>query len=283
VRRSIRLDPKGKRLKAKGAFRLNGIDFEADRESHPVIFDREKKTVTGTGLTFWVSWETSRSLVFHLAKLSQSFTGRTLRWTFALGKPAAGYRFNPAAGTASATLFGFPVHAPAVELESTAGRTTFTIQLSAPPADGAILDPQVGLWKSKNDRGEYRIAYPNIVRAAVSVTNADGLTTIEGSFSPSGIFTFGAKAENGVAGFAPKGSRPVAGLIELAAVKFKYDFPNATWRFGGTVVLHLKPGRTAPLPFKPGSITRARASRSRSGRPGSVYSPPAICRPGRRP
>jgi hypothetical protein len=250
----IRLDPKGKRLKAKGSFRLNGLDFEADHESHPVVFDREKKTVTGPGVTVGVSWGTSRYLVYHLGPLSKHFAGRTIRWTLALGRPAARFTLG---GTASATLFGFPVHAPAMELESTAGRTSFTIQLSGPPGDGAILDKQVGLWKMKNENGQYRIAYPSIIRGAVAVTNSDGLTTIEGSFSPSGIFTFGAHAPNGKAGFVPKGTKPVAGMIELAAVKVKYDFPNATWRFGGTVVLHLKPGRTAPLPFKPGSITRA--------------------------
>ncbi|MDW5593112.1 Calx-beta domain-containing protein, partial [Conexibacter stalactiti] len=250
----IRLDARGKRYRAKGPVRINGVDFEAVRDRTPITFDTERKLVTGTDLLVWVSRgeQDKRWLAYHLGTFRQSFPGRTVRYTLALGKSAKGWNLN---GTVNATLFGFPAHAPALELESTAGRTTLTLQLSTPPKDGALLDAQSGLWKAPNDKGDLRVAYPNVVRGTVALTNDNGIQTVEGSFAPSAIFSFGATSHNGVFGVS-KTAFPVRGQIQLARVAVKRDFAADVWRFSGTVVSHWRPGAKGALPPLPLSILR---------------------------
>ena len=79
-----------------------------------------------------------------------------------------------------------------------------------------MLDGKTGLWKAPNDRGQLRVAYPNIARGAITLTNDNGLQSIEGSLSPSSIFSFGATSKNGVFGVS-KSPFPVQGQVQLGA------------------------------------------------------------------
>ncbi len=252
----IRLDAKGKKYKAKGPVRINGIDFDAEQDDNPMTFDTEKKLVSGTNQTVYVSRGTggTKWLAYHLNKFNQAFPSRAVKFTLALGYSRGGFN---AAGTINSSLYGFPAHAPAFDIESTSGRTTLTLQLSLPPKDGAVLDGKTGLWKAPNDRGQLRVAYPNIARGAITLTNDNGLQSIEGSLSPSSIFSFGATSKNGVFGVS-KSPFPVQGQVQLARVGFKYDFAYDTWKLSGTVVSHFrKPGSTAPLPSLPTGVQNA--------------------------
>lgn len=255
----IRTDAKGKQFKAKGPVRINGIDFEAEQDRAPLVFDTDRKTVKGTNQTMWVSRGSggTRWLAYHLSSFNQSFPGRVKKFTLALGYAKGG--FNPA-GTVNASLYGFPAHAPAFDIESTAGKTVVSLQLSLPPKAGAVLDAKTGLWKAPNDFGAMRIAYPLIGRGAVALTNDNGIQSIEGTIQPGSIFAFGTKSTASGKLFGKAASQtPVQGLVQLARVGFKYDFAADVLRLGGTVVYHArKPGATAPLPSTlPKGVTNA--------------------------
>ncbi|HKP89720.1 MAG TPA: carboxypeptidase-like regulatory domain-containing protein [Thermoleophilaceae bacterium] len=216
------------RWEVTGHYRINGVDFETRDPDEPTVFDGKARRVSGKKLRVWMSeaGNERRWLAYDIAAFNHSFPGTSVRYTLALGNLSKTRGVGgPALETASATLFGMPAHAPGMELESTAGRTTITMQLSSPPEDGATIDPFAGTWKGKNGR----IAYTNILRATIALTNDHGLQTIEGSIAPKSIYGFGPRNAKGF---------PAAGFIQLARVAVKYDFAFDIWTFSGIAVLH---------------------------------------------
>lgn len=256
----LRTDKAGKVFKAKGPVRINGVDFEAAASTSAITFDTTKKSVSWPASRMWITRGalTTKWLAFEMPAFTQRFTGRSVEYTLALGKSSKGWNLN---GTVNSTLYGFPSHAPAIRLESTAGRTTLNVQLSTPPKDGAVIDPQTGLWKAPNDFGKLRVAYPDTLRGGAAVTNDNGLQSIEVSFAPSSVFVFGANSSNGwfgklkIEGKAPTPNELYSN-VQLARVTGKYDFAANQWRFGGTLVAHFRKGgaASAPIPTLPAGV-----------------------------
>ena len=56
-----------------------------------------------------------------------------------------------------------------------------------PPTTSAWLDPINGLWKVTKPDGSEGISYPTAFKAKMVANNTDGVSTLEGTFSPAGV------------------------------------------------------------------------------------------------
>jgi hypothetical protein len=119
------------------------------------------------------------------------------------------------------------------------GQSSLRVQLSFPSESGAFLDPINGLWKVSTPTGGQRISYPTAIRATLMATNKVGVSTIEGSFSPSGIYGIDTRGEKLLAGY---GGRPPEGTIQFARIGFSWDLAHSVLHALGTIVWHKAPG-----------------------------------------
>jgi hypothetical protein len=127
----------------------------------------------------------------------------------------------------SPTLFWFPAHAPAVELEFTPGRTTLTIQISVPTTTKAFLDPVNGLSKVPTANSGARISYPTSMRGKLTLTNEDGVDTLEGNFAPADVYGVDTAKSGEDALVRVKSAAPRTSVIELAKVHFAWELAIA--------------------------------------------------------
>ena len=182
-----------------GQFRMDGINFKSpDDQAHPVIFDDQQKTVDGDQVEMSLSAAgfDGQYLAFYVpGGLHLSFPYSATLHTWALSTPWAtpsllsvlNFGFLAADSGSTTTLFGFPAHAPAVEVDFTPGQTVLTMQVSFPPTTSAWLDPINGLWKSRRANGSVGVVYPTAVKMKVTANNAVGVSQLEGSFAPAGV------------------------------------------------------------------------------------------------
>ncbi len=230
--------------KAKGPFRLDGIDFEsADDTTSPVIFDDQNKSVNGdaVGISLTAPGYGSGWLSFAVpGGLHLSFPTSTTLHTWALSTPwktpsplsLVNTQFLAAGNGSTTTLFGFPAHAPAVEVEFTPGQTALTAQLSFPPTTNAWLDPINGLWKETKPGGSSTIRYPTAFKARMVANNTDGVSTLEGTFSPAGVIGINTRK------YTPPGNPPPAGTVELAKMGLKWELAQGLWHVNSVFVIH---------------------------------------------
>ena len=230
--------------KAKGQFRMDGIDFKSpDDNAAPVIFDDQNKSVNGDTVQMSLSapgygggW-----LAFYVpGGLHLGFPTSDTLHTWALSTPWAtpgllslvNFNFLAAGNGSTTTLFGFPAHAPAIEVDFTPGQTAITAQLSFPPTTSAWLDPINGLWKTSTPDGGSRIAYPTAFKAKMVANNTDGVSTLEGTFSPAGVIGVNTGK------YTPPGSPPPYGTVELAKMGLKWELAQGLWHVNGVFVIH---------------------------------------------
>ncbi len=247
-------DQGGDKWKAKGPFRINGVDFKsASDEAAPVIFDSDKKTVDGSQVTMslsapgwgsgWFAYEVPDGL--HL-----TFAGPSTSWTWVLKTPAPSgtgvpFAFNALGflqlnGTVSPTLFGYPAHAPYVDLTMTPGSTKLTLQISVPTSSKAFLDPINGLWKVPGRNGGSRVNYPTALKVTVGAGNDSGVDHIEGTFSPANVY--GIDPSEGRDGIVwGSAGAPAEGVIELAKVRLGWQLAKGVVDLGAVLVFHRTP------------------------------------------
>ena len=262
--------------KAKGQFRMDGIDFKSpDDNAAPVIFDDQNKSVNGDTVQMSLSapgygggW-----LAFYVpGGLHLGFPTSDTLHTWALSTPWAtpgllslvNFNFLAAGNGSTTTLFGFPAHAPAIEVDFTPGQTAITAQLSFPPTTSAWLDPVNGLWKTSTPDGGSRIAYPTAFKAKMVANNTDGVSTLEGTFSPAGVIGVNTGK------YTPPGSPPPYGTVELAKMGLKWELAQGLWHVNGVFVIHSgsQCGQGQGVPGTARRLHRPDArepSRSRSG------------------
>ena len=230
--------------KAKGPFRMDGIDFKSpDDNAAPVIFDDQNKSVNGDTVQMSLSapgygggW-----LAFYVpGGLHLDFVTSDTLHTWALSTPWAtpgllsivNFQFLAAGNGSTSTLFGFPAHAPAVEVEFTPGQTAITAQLSFPSTTDAWLDPVNGLWKTSTPDGGSKISYPTAFKAKMVANNTDGVSTLEGTFSPAGVIGVNTRK------YTPPGNPPPSGTVELAKMGLKWELAQGLWHVNGVFVIH---------------------------------------------
>lgn len=245
--------------KAKGQFRMDGIDFESpDDSSAPVIFNSQAKTVDGSQVKMSLSapgWGGGWLAFYVPGGLHLSFPFTSEQHTWALTTPwatpgnlaAKGVGFLAAPFGGSSTIFGFPAHAPAVELDFTPGQTSLQLQLSFPTQNNAYLDPINGLWKVRTANGGSRITYPIAVRSKIVAENKDGVSEIDGSFSPSAAY--GINTQNNT--FVREAGAPALGTVELARMGFSWLLAAGGFDATALLVVHNTPSDAAKAWVKP--------------------------------
>ncbi len=240
--------------KAQGQFRMDGLDFQSpDDSTDPVMFDDQKKTVEGSQVKFSLSAPGFGSgyLGFYVpGGLHMSFPFTEEKMTWAFNKPWAqpggvvgkgiGFLSAPFGGTQ--TLFGFPAHAPAVELTFDPGQTTLQMQISFPPTTGAFLDPINGLWKIPNGRGGVKIDYPLAFRVKITATNDSGVSAIEGSVAFANVYGVDTSNNKFVAG---ESGAPQIGTVELARLGFNWQLAQGVLHGTALLVIHNKSSAAA--------------------------------------
>jgi hypothetical protein len=255
----IPVNPREGTWRAKGKFRMDGIDFESpDDKSEPVIFNEQSKSVDGKQVKMSLSapgWGGGWLAFYVPGGLHLTFPFSEEKSTFALSTPwstpgdlamkSIGFLAAPLGG--SSTIFGFPAHAPAVELSFTPGQTTLNMQLTFPPSTQAFLDPINGLWKVPTASGDARIAYPLAFRAKITAENKGGVSTIAGSFSPSAAYGFDTNNEKFVRTTGP----PTLGTVELARVGFNWELEKGVLGATALLVVHNKASAAAVAFAKP--------------------------------
>ncbi len=245
--------------KAQGQFRMDGIDYESsDDKTHPVIFNDKQKTVDGDEVKMSLSapgWGGGWMAFFVPGGLHLSFPFSQEQKSWALTTPfstpgtlemkALGFLAAPTGGTS--TIFGFPAHAPAAQLEFAPGRTTITLQLSFPPKTNAFLDPVNGLWKVPTASGGSRIAYPLALRAKIMADNSSGVSEIDGSFAPSAAYGIDTRSDK----FTRTTGPPSIGTIELARIGFIWKLAEGGFDATALLVIHDNPSDAAKEWVKP--------------------------------
>lgn len=260
-------DPAKGTWRARGSFRMDGIDFESsDDKAKPVIFDEQNKSVNGDEVRFSFSapgWGSGwASFFIPLGGLHMSFpyTEQHISWAFTtpwktpggLGSKVLGFLSAPVGGTP--TIFGFPAHAPAFEINWTAGQTVINAQLSFPPSNKAWLDPINGLWKGPNEQGKIGIKYPIAFRAKITANNKVGVSNIVGSFSPSAVYGIlkGTDEEgNPTESLGRTPGVPTQGTIELARIGFNWELEKGVFAPTALIVIHNSPSKEALKWVKP--------------------------------
>ena len=230
--------------KAKGPLRIDGIDFKSpDDTAAPIIFDDQHKSVNGdtvqmslTAPGYGGGW-----LAFYVpGGLHLDFPTSETIHSWALSTPWAtpsvlslvNSQFLAAGNGSTTTLFGFPAHAPAVEVDFTPGQTAITAQLSYPATTSAWLDPINGLWKVTKPDGSEAISYPTAFKAKMVANNTDGVSTLEGTFSPAGVIGVNTGK------YTPPGNPPPYGTVELAKLGVKWELARGLWHVNGVFVIH---------------------------------------------
>jgi hypothetical protein len=251
--------PTGKpnELKAKGTFRMNGIDFKSgDDSTAPVVFDTQRKTVDGDLVSMslsapgwgggWFAWQipTGLHMTFPYGVTRFSYFLKTpLSATPSLDGRALG--FLQLGGLVSPTLFGFPAHAPGIELEFTPGHTSLTVQISIPTTPAAFIDPINGLWKVRDERGREGISYPTLLKVKITANNTDGVDYVEGTGSPANVYGIDtAKKGKERLVFGAKG-KPAGSVIELAKLRLGWQLAKGIIDAGAVLVLHGTPTEEA--------------------------------------
>lgn len=259
-------DPAKGTWRARGSFRMDGIDFESsDDKTKPVIFNEQTKAVDGEEVRFSFSapgWGSEWASFFIPGGLHMTFpfTEQHISWAFttpwktpgSLATKVLGFLAAPVGGTP--TIFGFPAHAPAFEINWTAGQTVINAQLSFPPSNKAWLDPINGLWKGPNEEGKIGIKYPIAFRAKITANNKVGVSNIVGSFSPSAVYGIlkGVDEEgNPTEKIGRTPGVPTEGTIELARIGFNWELEKGVFAPTALIVVHNSPSKAAWKYVKP--------------------------------
>lgn len=243
--------------RAKGQFRMDGIDFQAqDDVSDPVTFNDKQKTVDGDHVKMslsapgwgggWMAFSVPLHLSFPFTQ-EQHTLALTTPWATPGSLAMKGIGYLTAGLGGSSTIFGFPAHAPAAELDFTPGQTTLKLQLSFPRQSGAFLDPVNGLWKVPTANGGTRITYPIAVRATIIASNSTGVSEIDGSFSPSAAYGIDTQANQFVRSTGP----PPLGTVELARIGFNWHLSQGGFDATALLVVHNNPSNAAREWVKP--------------------------------
>ena len=239
-------DVKAKTWKAIGPFRMNGIDFQSpDDQADPVVFDPELDTVAGNEVKMWLEspgWEGKWFASYVPGGLHQTFNSDTESFVLPLQPVTDFFQFGIKAGVLSvlgggttSALFGWPHHTSTLQVQMTSGKTTLKLQLSFPRETDVIIDPVTGVFRSPGRSAE---SYPNRIDATVTATNANGIESIEGGFSPAAIW--GPTVASGGLTFDPgKGGwdtlpKPAPDAWSIARLGFKDDLVNGVMHLLGT-------------------------------------------------
>ena len=240
--------------KAVGPFRMDGIDFKSlDDTNSPVVFDTEAKTVDGDAVEMSLTAPGYGSgwLAFTIpggVHLSFPYDNLTLSW--ALKDPRAATNpilgalgFLQLTGGLSPTLFGFPVQSPGAEVVFTTGRADVTLQMSFPTTSKAYIDHQ-GLWKVPTANGGSRTSYPTGLKVKISANNSDGVTFVEGTFSPADVYGVDVEQHKRRIVWGGKGA-PSSSVIEVAKIHVGWEIAKGVIHAGGVLVFHTAPGEAA--------------------------------------
>ncbi len=245
--------------KAIGQFRMDGVDYaSANDKTEPVVFNTQTKAVDGADVKMSLSapgWGGGWMAFFVPGGLHLSFPFTAEQHTFALSTPWAtpgtfavkAGGFLAALGGGSSTIFGFPAHAPAVELDFAPGQTTLQAQLSFPTQSNAFLDPINGLWKVPTASGGSRISYPIALRAKITAENRDGVSEIDGSFSPSAAYGINTRTGK----FVREAGAPALGTVELARLGFAWMLAQGGFHATALLVVHNSPSAAAKVWVEP--------------------------------
>ncbi|MDX6665142.1 MAG: hypothetical protein QOG68_1348, partial [Solirubrobacteraceae bacterium] len=248
-------DQGGGKWKAKGPFRVDGIDAKSvDDVAYPVIFDTNKKTIDADQVQISLSapsWGSGWLANKIPEPIHLTFPTGTTSWTVPLtiapipsgaGVPFAfnALGFLQLSGLVSPTLFGYPAHAPYADFTMTPGASQATLQLSWPTSADAFVDPINGLWKVANGRGGSRVNYPTALKVVAHASNDSGVDHIEGTFSPANIYGIDPSKGKDKIVWGSAGA-PAEGVIELAKVSLGWQLAKGIVDLGAVLVFHRTP------------------------------------------
>ena len=80
--------------------------------------------------------------------------------------------------------------------------------------------------------GSEGISYPTAFKAKMVANNTDGVSTLEGTFSPAGVIGVNTGK------YTPPGNPPPYGTVELAKLGVKWELAQGLWHVNGVFVIH---------------------------------------------